>query len=195
MSEDEKNLTSIVLAPYILRARTLIRIARRNGGNQFRHSLSTMCILFDYGYFSEPVLLKAAILHDLIEEVPDTNAEELKSIDRDAPKVVELVLEVSKKYGETKECYLRRILDNGSRHAMLIKCADRINNLIDLHTDTDSEQKISHILDHTEQFVIPMAKKVDNNMVIELTDLVARRRNLIKFIVSNDPHRKDSSVI
>jgi hypothetical protein len=63
---------------------------------------------------------------------------------------------------------------------MLLKCADRISNLTDLHRDTHTEQKISDYLDQTEEFVIPMARKVNADMLIELTDLVAKRREILQ---------------
>ncbi len=65
---------------------------------------------------------------------------------------------------------------------MLLKCADRISNLTDLHRDTHTEQKISDYLDQTEQFVIPMARKENADMVIELTDLVAKRREILRML-------------
>jgi len=39
---------------------------RRDGGNMFRHQMETLAILLEYGY-TEPVLLKAALIHDLVE--------------------------------------------------------------------------------------------------------------------------------
>jgi len=65
---------------------------------------------------------------------------------------------------------------------MLLKCADRISNLTDLHRDTHTEQKNSDYLDQTEQFVIPMARKGNADMVIELGDLVAKRREILRML-------------
>jgi hypothetical protein len=81
-----------------------------------------------------------------------------------------------------KADYLKRILEQGSRRAKLLKCADRISNLTDLHRDTHSDQKISDYLDQTEKYVIPMAREVNADMLIELTDLVRRRRKLVKIM-------------
>ena len=67
-------------------------------------------------------------------------------------------------------------------NAKLLKCADRISNLTDLHRDTQSDQKISDYLDETEKYVIPMAQQVNTDMVIELTDLVRRRREFLKIM-------------
>jgi (p)ppGpp synthase/HD superfamily hydrolase len=89
---------------------------------------------------------------------------------------------VTKQKEETKFQFLQRLLNSGSYNAMLLKCADRISNLTDLHRDTHTEQKITDYLDQTEQFVIPMARKVNADMVIELTDLVVKRRGILRMM-------------
>jgi len=177
MSELEV-LKNLVLAPYILKATALIKVKRKVGGNQFRHSFSTLGILLDYKFFNDSILLKASLLHDLLEDLPETQVGEIRGIDHESNQVVDLVLEVTKRTEETKIQYLQRV-STGSRNAMLLKCADRISNLTDLHHDTHTEQKISDYLDQTEQFVIPMAQKVNYYMVIELSDLVATRREIV----------------
>jgi len=177
---DLKALINLVLAPYILKATALIGVQRKVGGNQFRHCFSTLGILLDYKFFTYSILLKASLLHDLFEDLPEMQVDEVKWIDKEGPEVVELVLEVTKSKTETKAQYLQRLLNSGSRNAMILKCADRISNLTDLHRDTHTEQKISDYLDQTEQFVIPMARKVNADMVVELSDLVARRREIVK---------------
>ena len=175
-------LRNLVLAPYILQAMALIRIGRRVGGNQFRHCFMVLGILLDYKLFNDSILLKASLLHDLLEDIPDTRVDEIRSIDEDANRVVELVLEVSKQENETKKQFLQRILEKGSANAMLLKCADRISNLTDLHRDTDSDQSIAEYVQQTEDFVIPMAAKVNDNMLKELTDLVARRKEILNLM-------------
>jgi GTP pyrophosphokinase len=76
------------------------------------------------------------------------------------------------------------VLDFGSDRAKILKCADRISNLTDLHRDTHPDHKISDYLDQTEQFILPMAHQVNPDMVIELTDLVAKRRKIIQRMAS-----------
>ncbi|NTV84776.1 MAG: hypothetical protein HGA23_10825 [Bacteroidales bacterium] len=176
-------LKNLVLAPYILKATALIRISRKVGGNQFRHSFSTLGILLDYKYFTDSVLLKASLIHDLLEDLPETQVDEIRYIDFDANQVVDLVLEVTRRSEETKPEYLQRVLSQGSRYAKILKCADRISNLTDLHRDTHPEQKISDYLDQTEQFILPMAHEVNADMVIELKDLIKRRREIIRKIL------------
>ena len=62
-------LKSIYLAPYLQLATVLIGKSRYAGGNMFRHQIDTMGILIDYGYI-DSVLLKASVIHDLVEDVP-----------------------------------------------------------------------------------------------------------------------------
>ena len=176
------SLKNLVLAPYILKATALIRVQRQVGGNQFRHCFSTLGILLDYKFFNDSVLLKASLLHDLLEDLPETQVDEIRWIDNEGNQVVNLVLEVTKQREETKVHYLQRVLDWGSKNALLLKCADRISNLTDLHRDTQTPERISIYLDQTEQYVIPMAKLVNPDMVIELTDLVERRRRILKMM-------------
>ena len=178
MSQDERELSNLVLAPYILKATALIGKRRHVGGNQFRHAMATLTILLDYKYFSNSVLLKASVIHDLIEDVPDTNIDELRSIDADAPKVVELVFEVTKKKEEDKADYLKHILENGSVDAKILKVADRISNLTDMNHDIYGREVIANYLKETEKYVLPMAEEVDKNMLKELKDLIKRRRGL-----------------
>lgn len=177
---DLEVLKNLVLAPYILKATALIGVRRKVGGNQFRHVFATLGILFDYKYFHDPVLLKASLLHDFLEDLAAAKVDEIRWIDDDGPRVVDLVLEVTKRTGETKPQYLQRVLDEGSESAWILKCADRISNLTDLHLDTHTNNKISDYLDQTENYILPMARKVNPNMVIELTDMVNARRALCK---------------
>jgi len=179
------SLRDLVLAPYILKATALIGVQREVGGNQFRHCFSTLGILLDYKFFAESVLLKASLLHDLVEDLPETQVDEIRFIDHDGSQVVNLVLEVTRRKDETKSQYLQRVLDTGSRNALLLKCADRISNLTDLHRDIQTPEHISDYLDQTEKYIIPMARKVNADMVIELTDMVARRRRILKMLVSD----------
>jgi len=186
MNETEK-LKNLILAPYIIKATALIGKQRGVGGNQFRHAMATMAILFDYKLFDDYVLLKASVIHDLLEDVPGTNEFEIRIIDGQADQVLELVKEVTRPEGVSKVDYLKGILEHGSRNAKLLKCADRISNLTDLHRDTHSSEKITDYLDQTEQYVIPMAHQVNNDMEIELADLVKRRRQLVKIIEECGP--------
>ena len=179
---DTEKIENLVLAPYIIKATALIGKGRNVGGNQFRHALATMAILLDYKMFGDYVLLKAAVIHDLFEELPETNERELRQTDSQADQVVDLVMEVTKPKGMTKSDFLKRILEQGSRNAKLLKVADRISNLTDLHRDNYSKRKMSHYLDQTEKYVLPMAMEVNNDMAFELKDLIDKRRKQMNFL-------------
>lgn len=175
----EEKLRSLVLAPYLIKATALIGKARHVGGNQFRHAFATLGILLDYKYFSNDVLLKASLIHDLFEDVPDTDEWSIRNLDADGHRVANLVLEVTKLQSETKAAYLKRVLETGSTDAKILKVADRISNLTDINKSIFPASKISLYLDETEKYVLPMAQQVNRDMVIELTDLIAKRREMI----------------
>ena len=183
MDATEK-LRNLVLAPYIIKATALIGKHRHVGGNQFRHAIATMGIIFDYKLFDNYVLLKASVIHDLFEDIPETNENEIRSIDNQANQVVDLVLEVTKPKGMLKTTYLKRILEHGSTNAKILKVADRISNLTDLHRDQYERKKMCEYLDQTEKFVLPMAVQVNENMAIELRDLISLRRKQMRILNS-----------
>lgn len=179
---DTDKLRNLVLAPYILKATALIGKQRNVGGNQFRHAMATLAILLDYKLFDDYVLLKAAVIHDLIEDVPETDQNELRQIDEQASDVVDLVLEISRPKGMVKAMYLKRILEQSSRNAKLIKIADRISNLTDLHRDHYTKARMSSYLDQTEKYILPMALEVNKNMAVELNDLINKRRKQMNYL-------------
>jgi len=181
----------MVIAPYLQKATALRGVKRYVGGNQFRHAFATFAILIDYHYM-DSVLLKASVIHDLIEDVKCTSYDEIRSIDRDGQQVLELVLEVTRKKPETKEEFLKRILETGSDSAKVLKCADRISNLTDLHPDIFDKEYIKNMIADTKKWVIPMAEQVNKDMLFELDDLIRRRETNMKFSSSIWPmKRKD----
>jgi GTP pyrophosphokinase len=179
---DTEKLKNLVLAPYILKATALIGKQRNVGGNQFRHAMATLAILLDYKLFDNPVLLKASVIHDLIEDIPETSQYELRQIDEDANAVVDLVLEVSRPKEMVKTQFLKKILELGSRNAKLLKVADRISNLTDLHRDHYSKVQMIEYLDQTESYILPMAHEVNKNMAVELADLITKRRKQMNYL-------------
>ena len=180
MNDTEKTqLVELRLAPYIQKATALIGLARKVGGNQFRHAIATFGILLDY-HIMDPIILKASVIHDLIEDIKDFSHQEICDIDSDGPEVLNLVLELTKG-DEPKEVYLQRILDSGSYKAKILKVADRISNLTDLHDDIFGLDFIERYLNETEKFVYPLALEVNHNMAIEVRDLIDRRRKYLAF--------------
>jgi GTP pyrophosphokinase len=180
MDNTEKNeLEKMVLAPYIQKATALRGKYRYVGGNQFRHALGTFAILLDYHYM-DPVLLKASFIHDLFEDTKCSTAEDIMCIDKDGPDVYKLVIEVTRTKDETKDEFLERILMFGSTNAKILKCADRISNLTDLHTDIFEKEFIKKYIDETKRWVIPMAEQVNKDMLFELKDILHRRERHFK---------------
>jgi GTP pyrophosphokinase len=171
-------LKSIFLAPYMQLSTALIGKARHAGGNMFRHQIDTLAILIDYGYI-DSVLLKASCVHDTIEDIPDFDSNLIINCDNEGPEVYKLVLEVTKQQGEPKNDFLRRIINEGSQKAKILKCADRISNMISLGFVTDPKF-IERYCDETEFFILPIALEVDYNMYQELINLIITRRKYLE---------------
>jgi (p)ppGpp synthase/HD superfamily hydrolase len=173
-TEEMLRLKGTHLAPYMQLATVLIGKTREGGGNMFRHQLDTMAILIDYGYIA-PVLLKAAIVHDVLEDIPDFNHNLLLAIDYESHLVYDLVQEVTRQAGETKAEFLTRIHESGSHNAKVLKVADRISNMITLGFVNDMAF-VSRYTDETARYIFPIAEQVDKSMLRELNSLVESRR-------------------
>jgi len=171
-------LSGLRLAPYIQVATILIGKSREGGGNMFRHQIDTMGILIDYKYV-DTILLKASVIHDVIEDVPDYSHNKLLSIDSDSHEVYSLVLEVSRRHGESKPDFLTRINQSGSKKAKILKVADRISNMISLGFVNNLEF-VERYINETEKYLLPIATEADNNMHTELVDLIASRRKYME---------------
>ncbi len=170
-------LKGIHLAPYIQLATALIGMPRNCGGNMFRHQMDTLGILIDYGY-TDSVLLKASVIHDLLEDIPSQDVNQILSIDFESYEVYKLVLEVSCRETETKGEFLTRVRQTGSHNAKVLKCADRISNMISLGLVMDAEF-VKRYIEETAQYVFPIALETNLDMLRELTDLVASRTELL----------------
>jgi (p)ppGpp synthase/HD superfamily hydrolase len=176
----ERQLAGITLAPYIVRAMRLIDVPRKAGSNMFRHQMSTLAILLDYKTI-DPVLLKASVIHDLVEEaagLPGVTREAIEVIDGDGPAVYELVQEVSIRHvdgvREPKSEFLTRLMTSGSDRAKRLKLADRISNLITLGFVNDL-RFIERYLEETRAYILPHAAAINADMHRELGDLIKSR--------------------
>jgi len=179
-TEEMLRLKSTFMAPYIQLATALIGKTREGGGNMFRHQLDTMATLVDYGYI-DSVLLKASIVHDLIEDVPDFNRNLLLAVDYESPAVYNLVMEVTRYPGESKHEFLTRIHDSGSEKAKVLKVADRISNMIALGFVINTEF-IGRYTEETANYIFPIAEQVNKAMLSELQSLVETRRKYLSAI-------------
>ncbi len=171
-------LRDVMLTPYIQKATALIGKPRKIGGNQFRHMMATLAILIDYK-ITDSVILKASVIHDLLEELPETQQDLILNADNDGSEVLKIVKELTKKDDESKVEYLLRLKESASYKAAVIKLADRISNLTDINTDIFDYEFIARYIDETEQYIMPMALEINYNMYVELADLVKRKRRLL----------------
>jgi len=188
MDDFEKSLGRITLAPYIVKGMALIGVKRRAGSNMFRHQISTMGILLDYKVI-DPVLLKAAVIHDLFEDaptMPGVTEAEITSIDPDGPAVYQLVMEVTIRMiggvREPKAQYLRRIMLDGSRRAKTLKLADRISNLTALGFVHDVAF-VERYVKETREHILPHACEISTDMYRELSDLVDNRERMLPLMI------------
>src|ERR1051325_7343933 len=180
MEDFEQNLSRITLAPYIVKAMALIGVQRRSGSNMFRHQISTMGILLDYKII-DPVLLKAAVIHDLFEDapgMPGVTRHEIERLDGDGPAVYDLVMEVTMRtidgVRESKAAYLSRVMQQGSPRARGLKTADRISNITALGFVHDTSF-VRRYLDETRTHVLPYVERINPDMFRELSDLLISR--------------------
>ena len=191
-------LTNMILAPWIQKASALIGVHRKVGGNQFRHCMASMIILIDY-HFIDNVMLKASIIHDLFEDFEPADPDSIKSVDKDGEEVLNVVTELTHdKKKETKDEYFQRLVSNSSSKAKIVKLADRISNLTDLHLFVFTKKKTEEYLKETEKYILPMLeqllasdipenqKKMAGEMKKEILDLVEIRRIYLKEISSYD---------
>lgn len=176
---DLEILQSMRLAPWICKGTALTGITSRVGCNQFRHNMATLAILINYHY-TDPVLLKASVIHNAMDETLILQPAEIIALDEDGPAVLRLIQEVTWNREIHRYKYLEKILKSGTRNAKILKCADRISNLTDLPDGIFSEEEMNDYLDETGMFLISMAKEVDGKMLVELQDLLDRRRVLIR---------------
>jgi GTP pyrophosphokinase len=196
------NLAELVLAPWIQKASALIGVKRKVGGNQFRHCMASMTILIDYHFINGP-MLKAAIIHDLLEDFHSADPEEIRRIDSDGEKVLGLVRELTRDpKKETKEEYFERLIHRSSSEAKVVKLADRISNLTDLHLFVFEEDKTEHYLGQTEKYILPMIsallgsnlgdeqKVMVREMAKEISDLVFIRRTYLEEFRSQESLRQ-----
>lgn len=190
-TEQMQQLRDMSLAPYMQLATGLIGKARHAGGNMFRHQMDTLAILIDYGYI-DSVLLKASVVHDTVEDIVGFDRNLIINADEEGQQVLDLVLEVTRREDEDKKQFLRRILDTGSQKAKILKCADRISNMISLGYVTDPTF-IERYCDETEYFLLPMALEIDFNMYQELITLIVTRRRYLEDGGYFDDRKKVSS--
>jgi len=174
--------------PYFQIARSLAPLRRKSKiGNQFRHSVDAFGILIEYGY-SESILLKASIIHDIVEDGPKVGFHrftEIQNIDTEGAEVLKLVKEVSRKISkngklEQKGVFLGRIMHYGSRHGKALKLADRIANLSDLAYISIDTAFAARYLEETRVHILPFAESINKAMSREMNELLHMNTTQLK---------------
>jgi len=168
---------------YVELSRSLIKKERKGFGNMFRHQFETFVILLEYGY-EDPVLLKAALIHDLFEDghkVGFSGFDTVISVDTDGKEVYNLVMELSIRVEndieEPKDQFLERIMHEGSKRAKILKLADRLSNINSLLATHDIPF-IKRYLEETNLHILPYAEEINKNIASEL------KKSLKKFDIS-----------
>ncbi|MFH1050853.1 MAG: hypothetical protein V1779_08000 [bacterium] len=190
-------LRSITVASYIVLINPLKRVPRRIGGNAMRHSLSCFNILLDYEIY-DSLALKIGLCHDLLEDHPDKDwnydgiKKQIYDADEEGHQVLERVEEITKRFDESKEQYLKRLINSPFERVKIVKGADRIANLTDLNTDFTDLDKIKQTIIQTRDLVIPILGTVKNEyktqanfMITELTDLISNRMSIVEKFENN----------
>lgn len=162
-----------IVWPYIELARHLIKIERKGFGNMFRHQVETFAILIEFGY-DDPVLIKASLIHDLMEDGPKagfTDFHRIVATDHDGQDVYQLVQEMTRRTAagkeEPKPVFLERIMQKGTPHARPLKLADRLSNVNSLFS-TNNKEFISRYCTETRDHIMPYADEIDKRIAAEL---------------------------
>lgn len=147
---------------YIYAAEThFLQVRKFSKDPYITHPEFVACMLIRFTTDEE--MIKAALLHDTVEDSPEDNDTVLHDIElRFGERVANLVFELTsdkelqKELG--KKIYLSKKLNNMSEDAFLIKLLDRLHNVMDcLHNNTTYDfrewywKETRYIIDHLER--------------------------------------------
>lgn len=135
---------------------------RHNGKHFYYHLVDVTIKLINLGVRDEDILT-AALLHDLVEDVPKYSISDVKDMfNENVAHMVELLTkDPNIDYKTDKEAlkrYLQRISENLG--ASLIKCCDRLHNMGTL-LDATPEKRLRQA-DETQGYFIPFLKVCRN---------------------------------
>jgi (p)ppGpp synthase/HD superfamily hydrolase len=134
---------------------------RDEGSPYIEHPLRVALIVGDELQRHEPDLICAALLHDVVEDTPVTLAEVQETCGDTVAHFVELltkerVAEPDDKRSATHR-YLQRIAED-SPEVLLLKLADRLDNLRSVAVLPDPEKRRKYLLETYWQY-LPIAKR------------------------------------
>lgn len=160
LSQFDMRYKSVELAYGI--AKDEFRGTRRDGGQRyFEHLRAVALILIDYLEIRDHELIIAALLHDILEDVPEWTTARIRNLF--GARVAFIVSSASEpkveEFGSKEEA--ERIFHDRFRFAnrdfFLVKLSDRLHNLVTLG-DRPRDKQIAKIAE-TEEHYLPQARK------------------------------------
>lgn len=130
---------------------------RKGGAEYLVHPLRVCDYLISVG-LNDEILLSAALLHDVVEDVAfiRDNPRKLVTDYRISEEVLDVVMAVTKLKGVSEEAYYDGIKQDW--RALFVKISDRCNNVSTMQSFS-VEKRISYI-EETEQYILPLCKHV-----------------------------------
>lgn len=135
---------------------------RDDGTPYYHHCARAARNLMEHFNVKDPDVIKAALLHDTLEDCK-IKPEEIKA--RFGSRVAALVQALTKpecapgeSYDQRNERYLRDQIVNGPPGALEIKLADRMDNIDDLHL-VPERKMVARYLEDTQSHYLPLANQ------------------------------------
>lgn len=132
-----------------------------SGSAYIIHPVRMMNILFFEWSIKDPVMLSAALLHDVVEDTQTTLKEVKDAFGNEIGKLVDGM--TMWKGSETYETYVKRVA-RGPEHLRLLKCADTLDNLRSWYETMDRDE-FARWWRNVNELIIPMARSMDDNGV------------------------------
>jgi GTP diphosphokinase / guanosine-3',5'-bis(diphosphate) 3'-diphosphatase len=158
---------------------------RDEGTPYILHPLRVALALVDELDITKPTLVCSALLHDVIEDSPDYYAHGPVTRADIAgwfgEEIAEIVWLLSKFDDVTLPAYLAAIEAAAATGAPLVKLCDRLDNLRSL-TRSPKVDKIRRYIRTTEIFFLPMARRTNRYLYVELTRLLEEARRHLEAI-------------
>lgn len=124
---------------------------RRPAGEPYVEHLKEATAFLAYGAgVTDPALLRAAVLHDVVEDTDCTLAEVRTAFGDDVATLVDWVTK-----GDDRAAYLER-LRSAPREALLVKLADRASNVQRLDTHPRPEKRRTYYAE-TVRTIVPLS--------------------------------------
>jgi guanosine-3',5'-bis(diphosphate) 3'-pyrophosphohydrolase len=148
---------------------------RDEGTPYILHPLRVAISLVDELGIHSPVLICAALLHDVIEDSNVTREQIAEAFGEEVARIVWLL---TKFEGVSLPAYLAAICAAAETGALLVKLCDRLDNLRFLSRSPKTEKKQRYIK-ATERYYLPLAARTNKYLYEQLCCALERARNHI----------------